>query len=168
MVAPCPHCLCLCGGTGGRFYVVYLCPFQTHQHLDSGIGPSQESPVLQRKKPHSGWLPRLTSPTAPYICGLSQVSIPSSFKKQSSNIPLRNMNAMSQPMIGELIPHPPSGTDPDWLLNISLPPGCVYWFRDGQVTQSEPMRHENIPRASGKERSALSYVEAWKRSSLFP
>lgn len=47
---------------------------------------------------------------------------------------------MSQPMIGELTPHPPSGTDPDWLLRISLPPGCVYWFRDGQVTQSEPMR----------------------------
>lgn len=75
---------------------------------------------------------------------------------------------MSQPVIGELTPHPPSGTDPDWLLSISLLPGYVYRFRDGQVTQSEPMRHENRPRPSGKERSALSYMEAWERSSLFP
>lgn len=106
--------------------MVYLCPSQTQQHLDSGIGPSQQSPVLQRKKPYSGWLPRLTSPTAQYIHGLTQVSIPSSFKNQSSNIPLGNMQAMSQPVIGELTPHPPSGTDPDWLLSISLLPGYVY------------------------------------------
>ena len=33
---------------------------------------------------------------------------------------------MSQPVIGELTPHPPSGTDPDWLLSISLLPGYVY------------------------------------------
>lgn len=106
--------------------MVYLCPFQIQQHLDSGIGPRQDSPVLQRKKPYSGWLPQLSSPTAQYIHGLTQVSIPSSFKKQSSNIPLGNMNAMSQTVIGELTPRPPSGTDPDWLLSISLLPGSVY------------------------------------------
>lgn len=42
----------------------------------------------------------------------------------------------SQLMIGELTPHPPSGAGPDWPCSAFPPPGCGYWLRDRQVTQS--------------------------------
>lgn len=75
---------------------------------------------------------------------------------------------MYQPMTDELIPCPPSGADPDWPLSISPPLGSGYWFRDGQITQSEPMKHESIPSVSGKDKSSLFYMDAWKRSSFSP